>query len=80
MKEKLIQKLSSRKLWAAILAGVGAVLVALVGEDLAPEVVDALKAGISAAIAYIFGEGLVDSCRLIAEAIKAFGEKKSTEE
>lgn len=64
------QKLSSRKLWAAILAALGAILVALLGEDLSPEIVSALHAAVMACIAYICGEGAVDVARIIADGIK----------
>jgi hypothetical protein len=67
--EKLREKLGSRKLWAAILAGVAALVAALCGEELTPEIVSALKCAVTAAIAYIFGEGAVDVARLIADAI-----------
>lgn len=67
----LKQKLSSRKLWAAILAALAAIIVALCGEELTPEIISALKCAVSAAVAYIFGEGAVDIARIIADAIKA---------
>ena len=67
----LKQKLSSRKLWAAILASLAAVIVAICGEELTPEIVSALKCAVSAAVAYIFGEGAVDIARIIADALKA---------
>lgn len=67
--EKIKEKLSSRKLWAAILAGVAALVAACFGEELTPEIVSALKCAVTAAIAYIFGEGAVDVARLIAAAL-----------
>lgn len=67
----LKQKLTSRKLWAAILAALAAIIVALCGEELTPEIISALKCAVSAAVAYIFGEGAVDIARIIADAIKA---------
>lgn len=66
--EKIREKLCSRKLWAAILAGVAALVAACFGEELTPEIVSALKCAVTAAIAYIFGEGTVDVARLIAVA------------
>ena len=66
--EKIREKLCSRKLWAAILAGVAALVAACFGEELTPEIVSALKCAVTAAIAYIFGEGAVDVARLIAVA------------
>ena len=68
--EKLKQKLSSRKLWAAIIAVIVVLAVTILGEDLTPEVVAALECVVGAAVAYIFGEGAVDVARVIAEAVK----------
>ncbi len=64
------QKLSSRKLWAAILAAGFAVAVALFGEELDAETVDVLKTGIYGLIAYIFGEGVVDAARVLGQSKK----------
>lgn len=64
----LKQKLSSRKLWAAILAAGVSIAAALFGDSLTPEIVSALKGVVSSAVAYIFGEGAVDIARLIAAA------------
>lgn len=66
--EKIKQKLTSRKLWAAILAGAAALITALCGEELSPEAVSALRCAVTAAVAYIFGEGAVDAARLLAAA------------
>ena len=71
MMEKLKEKLGSRKLWAAVLAGLSALIMALCGEELTPESVAALRCAVTAAIAYVFGEGAVDVARLIAEAMGA---------
>lgn len=62
------QKLSSRKLWAAVLCAVFAVVTAIFGEDLSPEIVEVLKTGIYGLIAYIFGEGVVDVVRILGNA------------
>lgn len=62
------QKLSSRKLWAAVLAAVFAAAVALFGEELDAETVDVLQTGIYGLIAYIFGEGVVDVARIIGQS------------
>ena len=69
--EKLKQKLSSRKLWAAIGAVVLTMVTALFGENLTPEMVEALRVAVGGLIAYIFGEGAVDIARIIATAIQA---------
>ena len=71
--EKFKEKLSSRKLWAAILAGAAALVAACFGEELTPEIVSALKCAVTAAIAYIFGEGAVDVARLIASSLDGTG-------
>ena len=68
--EKLKQKLSSRKLWAAIIAVIVVLAVTILGEELTPEIVAALECVVGAAVAYIFGEGAVDVARVIAEAVK----------
>ena len=58
------QKLSSRKLWAAVFA----VVTALLGDDLPAEMVTVLRTGIYGLIAYIFGEGAVDVARIFGQA------------
>lgn len=63
-------KLSSRKLWAAIVAVLVVILTVFVGEDLTPELTSALECIVFTAVAYIFGEGAVDIARVIADAIK----------
>ena len=75
--EKIREKLCSRKLWAAILAGAAALVAACFGEELTPEIVSALKCAVTAAIAYIFGEGAVDVARLIAAAMGMAAEGKA---
>ncbi len=64
----LTEKLTSRKFWAAILAAAGALVCALIGDQLGGEELDALRCGVSALVAYIFGEGAVDLARVITEA------------
>lgn len=61
------QKLSSRKLWAAVMAAVFAVVTALLGDDLPTEMVTVLRTGIYGLIAYIFGEGAVDVARIFGQ-------------
>ena len=68
--EKLKQKLSSRKLWAAVIAVAAVLLTVCIGEELTPEIVSALECLVGTAAAYIFGEGAVDVARVIAEAVK----------
>jgi hypothetical protein len=62
------QKLSSRKLWAAVAAAVLAVIAAVFGGDLSAETVDMIKTGIYSLVAYVFGEGAVDFARIIGQA------------
>lgn len=64
-------KLASRKLWAAIIAAVASIAVAIFDESLTAETVQALDGVVTAAVAYIFGEGAVDIARLIADSITA---------
>lgn len=61
--EKIKQKLSSRKLWAGILAAVASIAAMCMGDKLTPEIVDALKVLAATCTAYIFGEGIVDASR-----------------
>ena len=65
------RKLSSRKLWAAMICAVFAIVTAIFGEELSPEVAEVLKTGIYGLIAYIFGEGVVDVARIIGDAVGA---------
>ncbi|MEG1358396.1 MAG: hypothetical protein RSE23_01905 [Clostridia bacterium] len=60
-KEDWIRKLTSRKLWVAISSFVSLMVVALgVAEDTASQITAIIMAGASM-VAYIIGEGLVDS-------------------
>ena len=60
-KEIIIRKLTSRKLWFAVSEFVSMLIIALgVDENTAIQVVALIMAG-AGAIAYIVGEGLVDS-------------------
>ncbi len=61
------KKLTSRKLWAAVLAAGFAASAAIFGDALDAETADVLKTGIYGLIAYIFGEGVVDAARLMAK-------------
>lgn len=66
MKEQIFQKLTSRKLWAAIAAVIITVATALLNKELSPETVDLLSKGVVALCCYIFGEGIVDAARQIS--------------
>lgn len=59
----LREKLSSRKLWAAVLAMGISLTAVFFGDMLTAEMVDALECAAAAAVAYIFGEGAVDAAR-----------------
>lgn len=64
------QKLTSRKFWAAVITFVTTVLVAFGVERVTTEQVTAIIAATSAVVAYILGEGLVDSVRIKTESEK----------
>lgn len=64
------QKLTSRKFWAAIIAVVTTTLVAFNVSNLTIEQVVAVITASSVLIAYIVGEGMVDSARIKAESDK----------
>ncbi len=69
------QKLSSRKLWAAALAAVLAILAAVLGEEIPADAVDVIRTGIHVLIAYIFGESAVDIARIFGDAKVEAAEK-----
>lgn len=58
------QKLSSRKFWAALIGFITAILIAFGVDNLTIEQVVALITAMSSLIAYIIGEGIVDSARI----------------
>ena len=61
MKSNLISKLTSRKFWVAIVGFITPLIIAFgVSETTAAEIAGIIMSGASA-IAYIVGEGLVDS-------------------
>ena len=59
------QKLSSRKLWAAVLAAVLMCVSAVFGDGMSAEVAEVLKTAAYGLIAYVFGESAVDVARLL---------------
>ena len=61
MKINWVQKLTSRKFWAAIVAVITSVCVIFGVEDITMEQVAALVIAAGALIAYILGEGFVDA-------------------
>ena len=62
------QKLSSRKLWCALISAVLGVVIALCGDSMDAETVGMIEKGIYAMIAYIFGESVVDAVRVNGDA------------
>jgi hypothetical protein len=66
MKENIIRKLTSRKLWAAVAAFVAALIVAFGGDAETAETVTGLIMAGATAVAYIVAEGLID-----AESVKS---------
>ena len=61
MKEIIIRKLTSRKLWLAVSEFVSMLIIALgVAENTATQVAALIMAG-AGAVAYIVGEGLADA-------------------
>ena len=67
MKINWKQKLTSRKMWAAVITFITSILVAFGVPDLTIEQVSAVIMGGATMIAYIIGEGLVDSARVSEE-------------
>ena len=76
--KKLLNKLSSRKLWVSIGAVLGCVLTALCGEpDNATQIV-AIVGAVVSAVGYVIGEASVDRAAVFAQpqgepAVISFG-------
>ena len=64
MKINWKQKLTSRKVWAALITFITSILIAFGVSDLTIEQVVAVISAGSVMIAYIIGEGMVDAARL----------------
>lgn len=64
MKINWKQKLTSRKFWSAVVGFVTAILIALKIDNLTIEQVVSVISATSILIAYIIGEGMVDSARV----------------
>jgi hypothetical protein len=60
MKELILKKLCSRKLWLSVVGFLGAVAVALGAPELSAEQTAVIGAGIASLAAYIIGEGIAD--------------------
>lgn len=68
MKVNWKQKLTSRKFWAAIIGFITAMMVAFNVNELTIEQVVSVISATSVLIAYIIGEGMVDSARISLES------------
>ncbi|MDY2911848.1 MAG: hypothetical protein SOT58_07335 [Agathobacter sp.] len=64
IKDNIIRKLTSRKLWAAIASFVGMLIVALGYTESEAATITALIMAGATVIAYIVGEGLVDAANV----------------
>lgn len=60
MKTQILKKLSSRKLWLAVLGFAGAVAVAFGAPELSAEQTAIIAAGLASLASYIVGEGIAD--------------------
>ena len=74
MKINWKQKLTSRKFWAAVTGFVTAILVAFKVDKLTIEQVVSVISASAVLIAYIIGEGLVDSAKVGSQS-KESGDK-----
>jgi hypothetical protein len=63
-KQQWINKLTSRKFWAAVIGFITALLIAFNVPDLKIEQVVTVVAAIATLVAYIVGEGMVDVARV----------------
>lgn len=70
MKINWKQKLTSRKFWAAVIGFITAMMVAFGVDDLTIEQVVVMITAASTLIAYIIGEGMVDTARIKSESGK----------
>ena len=66
--KKILNKLSSRKLWISLGAVVGCVLTALCGEpDNATQIV-AVVGAVASAISYVLGEASIDRAAVVSRS------------
>ncbi len=61
MKEKILNKLCSRKFWVAVIGGIGSVVVAFGFPEITSEQAGVIATGLATLAAYIIGEGIADS-------------------
>ena len=64
-KEFIKEKLSSRKLWAAVAAFLCSVFTAFFSSEISPEEGELLQRGVAILCVYIFGETGIDIARII---------------
>ena len=62
-----VRKLTSRKLWTAVASFVSMMILATGGTDNTATQVTALIMAGASVVAYIIGEGLTDSSRIVSE-------------
>lgn len=65
MKINWQQKLTSRKFWAAVVGFVSAIMAVLGYNKLTTEQVVAVVSAVATLVAYIIGEGMVDTARIV---------------
>jgi hypothetical protein len=68
MKQNIIQKLTSRKFWMAVVGFVTAVITVFNIDTITPEQVKILVMAFATLVAYILGEGLVDAVSVKTQA------------
>ncbi|MBE6577632.1 MAG: hypothetical protein E7653_05795 [Ruminococcaceae bacterium] len=60
MRTQILKKLTSRKLWIAVIGFAGAIAVAFGAPELSGEQTTVIAAGIASLASYIVGEGIAD--------------------
>lgn len=71
-----VRKLTSRKLWTAVASFVSMMILATGGTDNTATQVTALIMAGASVVAYIIGEGLTDSSRIVSEDEKEDNENE----
>jgi hypothetical protein len=70
LKNEIVRKLTSRKLWAALIAVAATFSTAIFKEQLDAETVELIGKGVVALCVYIFGEGIADAAGAIFGEVK----------
>lgn len=60
MKQRIIEKLCSRKFWVALIGGIGSIVVAFGLPEITAEQAGVIATGLATLAAYIIGEGIAD--------------------